>query len=133
MPVFFIDKMFAKTRHRFRKTSTKMHIPTLTNCEEKVGNRGTAQKTTHRAVVLQQHHKIIKLCENYNFLAAEAKYHCTCYIEFTRPRNHCHQIQKTWLWMKRSTLMRRTMDLKSYLSLFVLKLLQKLSWLRWRN
>ena len=46
----------------------------LTNCEEKVGNRGTAQKTIHRAVVLQQNHKIIKLCENYNFLAAEAKY-----------------------------------------------------------
>ena len=57
---------------------------TLTNCEEKVGDRSTAQKTIHRAAVLQQDHKIIKLFENYNFLAAEAKYHRTCYKEFTR-------------------------------------------------
>ena len=44
----------------------------LTICEEKKGDRSTTQKTIHRAAVFQQH-KIIKLCENYNFLAAEAK------------------------------------------------------------
>ena len=58
---------------------------TLTNCEEKVSDRSTAQKTINRATALQQDRKIIKLCENYNFLAAEAKYHRTCYKEFIRP------------------------------------------------
>ena len=58
---------------------------TLTNCQQKVGDRSTPGKTIHRAVVLQEDHKIIKLCENYNFLAAEAKYHRTCCKEFTRP------------------------------------------------
>ena len=95
MPAFFIDKTFEKTRHRIHETSTKWIFcdkvtikkdykkETLTNCEEKIGDRSTAQKTIHRASVLQQDHKIIKLCEN--FLAAEAKYHRTCYKEFTRP------------------------------------------------
>ena len=44
----------------------------LTNCEEKKGDRSKTQKAIHRAAVFQQH-KIIKLYENYNFLAAEAK------------------------------------------------------------
>ena len=34
--------------------------------------------------MLQQDHKIIKLCENHNFLAAEGKYYRTYYEEFTR-------------------------------------------------
>ena len=56
----------------------------LTTCEEKVRDRSTAQKTIHRAALFQQDQKITKLWENYNFLVAEAKYHHTCYQEFTR-------------------------------------------------
>ena len=72
----FCDKVTIKKYYK---------IETRTNCEEKVSDRSTAQKTINRATALQQDRKIIKLCENYNFLAAEAKYHRTCYKEFIRP------------------------------------------------
>ena len=93
MHAFFIEKTFAKTRqilwnfhlNAYFVTRSDYKKETLNNCEEKVGDRSTAPKTIHQAAVLQQGHKIIKLRENCNFLAAEANYQHTCYKEFTRP------------------------------------------------
>ena len=106
---------------------------TLTNCQQKVGDRSTPEKTIHRAVVLQEDDKIIKLCENYNFLAAEAKYHLTCCKEFTRPPKPLSPNSKELTVYEEKYLYAENDTFKNYWNIFVMKSLQKLGWLRWCN
>ena len=65
------------------KYKNKKLLP-LVSCEQKQKDAGQCmvQESIYAAATVVNDDTILRLCENYDFFAAEARYHKECYVQY---------------------------------------------------
>ena len=56
----------------------------LVQCERKLKGKSIAQNTIYKVALASNDERLIRLCENYDFLSAEAHYHKECYLKYIK-------------------------------------------------
>ena len=67
------------------KYKNKKLLP-LVSCEQKQKDTGQCmvQESIYAAATVVNDDRILRLCENYDFFVAEARYHKECYVQYMK-------------------------------------------------
>ena len=84
-------------------------------CEKKQNGRSTVQDAIYEVAKVINDERILRLCENYDFLSAEAYYHQDCYLKYRKKDTRRHAIDEDDIEQEQSPYMRA--DEESYQSL----------------
>ena len=73
---------------------TNIWLVPLVQCNKKLGGgRSVAQNVIYETAKRLDDEKLLRLCENYDFVSAEAYYHKECYIKYTNTKGRMSNVE----------------------------------------